>query len=229
MSTRAAFESQPSTNPAEWKFLDKTGFASSGIDAAFAIRDSPGHEGQVYFFSGENYLRLRFTPGTPDEELLNGPTKITLGWASLDKAGFRTVDAIMPITGVREAEGEAYVFSGDQYVRTKVNPGVHGGDEIVFGPAKIKDEWPSLVKAGNGFVDGNGGPGHATSISSPYVDILGMLEHTTGQESSGERANRGNAEDSEGWYNLLVSGDTGFDGFDGGEAHFAEPLWNCLS
>ncbi|KAM7190393.1 Hemopexin-like domain containing protein [Rhypophila sp. PSN 637] len=140
----------PTTIAAEWKTLEKAGFASSGIDAAMAIRDSPGHENQVYFFSGTKYLRIRFTPGTPDEELLNGPTEISSGWASLDKAGFKTVDAILPITGVESAKGEAYVFSGDQYVRVKVNPGVHRGDTIVFGPANIADEWPNLAKAGFG-------------------------------------------------------------------------------
>lgn len=129
-----------------WKSLASAGFEV--VDAAFAIRD-PGHEGEHYFFSGTQYVRIKFTPGTPDEELLNGPTDIVSGWASLDEAGFSKVDAVLPITA-DGVEGEAYVFSGDSYVRIKVNPGVHRGDNIVYGPAKIADQWPSLVKAGFG-------------------------------------------------------------------------------
>lgn len=128
----------------EWKTLVEAGFNT--VDAAFAIRD-PGYENQVYFFSGTKYVRIKFIPGTPQEEILSGPTDIVSGWASLDRAGFDTVDAVLPITDPGY-EGQAYVFRGDQYVRIKVNPGVHRGDVITYGPASIAENWPSLVNAG---------------------------------------------------------------------------------
>jgi len=134
----------PTAIAREWKTLVEAGFTT--VDAAFAIRD-PDHEHQVYFFSGTQYVRVKFLPGTPTEEILNGPTDIVNGWASLDRAGFDTVDAVLPISDP-QYEGQVYVFRGDQYVRVKVNPGVHRGDVITYGPASIAENWPSLVDAG---------------------------------------------------------------------------------
>ncbi len=58
--------------------------------------------------------------GTNNDYIVDGPSQIIDGWASLKGAGFKTVDTILPNPSNLE---EAYFFSGERYVRIKVNPG----------------------------------------------------------------------------------------------------------
>ncbi|KAK4446369.1 Hemopexin [Podospora aff. communis PSN243] len=131
----------PTKFASEWSTLVKTGFES--IDAVLPA-PGPGNEKDFYFFSGTRYARIRFTPGTPDESIIFGPAKITDHWVCLAKAAVDRVDAVMPIAGT----SEAYFFRGENYVRVNLSD-----DSIVFGPAKIVDHWPSLVKSGFDVVD----------------------------------------------------------------------------
>ncbi|KAH8690290.1 Hemopexin-like domain-containing protein [Talaromyces proteolyticus] len=115
------------------------------VDAAYWNEDIQ----QAYFFGGTRYARIKFTPGTPEEKITWGPETITRYWPSLVKAGFGTVDAVLPVPGVK---GEAYFFRGSRYVRIKVVPET-SDDTIVYGPHKITDKWASLAKAGFDTVD----------------------------------------------------------------------------
>ncbi|KAI9767388.1 MAG: hypothetical protein M1839_004530 [Geoglossum umbratile] len=109
----------------------------------------PGTADEAYFFAGERYVKVKLVPGTNNDTAIFGPANISDEWPSLVKAGFKTVDAAFPSP---EGEGMAYFFSGTQYVKIKVVPGTQE-DTVVFGPASIADEWPSLSKSGFNTID----------------------------------------------------------------------------
>ncbi|KAK5653739.1 hypothetical protein OQA88_7895 [Cercophora sp. LCS_1] len=129
-----------------WPSLVKCGF-----DSVDAILPVPGYDKEIYVFSGLQYARIKVIPETSDDTVVYGPAKITDQWPSLAKAGFDRVDTCMPVPGEGN-ESEAYFFRGENYVRVKVVPGSNN-DSIRFGPAKIADHWPSLVKAKFDVVD----------------------------------------------------------------------------
>lgn len=120
-----------------WPSLNKAGFKS--VDAVLPISAS-----EAYFFSGTQYVRIAgIVPGTTDDHIVTGPKGITDYWPSLNKAGFKTLDNVLPITA-----GEAYFFSGTQYARIGgIVPGTTD-DYIITGPKDVASYWPSLKKAG---------------------------------------------------------------------------------
>ncbi|EUC55865.1 hemopexin domain protein, partial [Rhizoctonia solani AG-3 Rhs1AP] len=105
---------------------------------------------QSYFFKGNKYVKIKWTPGTSDEEISYGPTEFVNEWASLKETGFTQIDAILPIPG---HDHRAYFFSGSKYARIEYVPGA-GGDKILGGVRSIADNWASLKKAGFDHVDG---------------------------------------------------------------------------
>ncbi|KAH7333831.1 Hemopexin-like domain-containing protein [Rhizoctonia solani] len=105
---------------------------------------------QSYFFKGDKYVKIKWTPGTTDEEISYGPTEFVKEWASLKETGFTQIDAILPIPG---HDHRAYFFSGDKYARIEYVPG-GPGDKILGGVRSIADNWASLKKAGFDSVDG---------------------------------------------------------------------------
>jgi len=134
----------PSKIAEDWLALAKASFHT--LDAALPV---PGHEGQAYFFSGINYVRIKFRPGTGDQEIIFGPARITDEFPSLAQAGFSTIDTALPAPGL---DGEAYFFSGARYCRVKIAPGTRN-DKITFGPALIAEEWKSLAHVGFSTID----------------------------------------------------------------------------
>ncbi|RDX46158.1 hypothetical protein OH76DRAFT_1407290 [Lentinus brumalis] len=126
---RVIVDAWPSLKKAEFKTID-------------AVLTSPANNDEAYFFSGERYVRVKLNLGTNNDYIVDGPTQIVDGWASLKDAGFKTVDTILPNPSNLE---EAYFFSGERYVRIKVNPG--GVDTIISGPWGVEGGWPSLKKA----------------------------------------------------------------------------------
>ncbi|KAK4198939.1 hypothetical protein QBC40DRAFT_330282 [Triangularia verruculosa] len=128
----------------DWPSLVKVGF-----DSVDAILPVPGYENQIYVFSGLWYAMITVSP--EDNTVVYGPAKIADRWPSLAKAGFDRVDACMPVPG-EGRENLAYFFRGENYIKVKVEPGtLH--EEVEFGPAKIADHWPTLVKAKFDVVD----------------------------------------------------------------------------
>ncbi|CAE6489651.1 unnamed protein product [Rhizoctonia solani] len=118
-----------------WLSLDKAGFTS--LDGALPV---PGRPDEVYFFSGLQYIRVRWTEGKIDDELLDGPKPITVGWGAM---GFDSIDTVFPRPGT---ERGAYFFNGSEYWQANVVVG--GKDELVSGPREIATYWPGLAKAG---------------------------------------------------------------------------------
>ncbi|KAF8706651.1 hypothetical protein RHS03_04792, partial [Rhizoctonia solani] len=118
-----------------WLSLDKAGF--SEVTAALPV---PGHSNEAYIFSGDQYCRIKYTEGKIDDEVVDGPKPISVGWS---KVGFTDFDTIFARPG---SENGAYVFSGSEYSQIKVNVG--GYDEIVSDKREIDQYWPALVKAG---------------------------------------------------------------------------------
>ncbi|KAG8793990.1 hypothetical protein FRC12_000954 [Ceratobasidium sp. 428] len=70
---------------------------------------------QYYFFYGEIYVRLSWTPGHHDL-ITYGPTEFSNDWKSLRDAGFSQIDAILPIP---DQVCEAFVFSGTKFCRVR--------------------------------------------------------------------------------------------------------------
>ncbi|KAH7329813.1 Hemopexin-like domain-containing protein [Rhizoctonia solani] len=118
-----------------WASIKKAGFTS--IDGALPV---PGRPNEVYIFSGPQYCRIRYTELKNDDELLDGPKPITVGWSVL---GFDSIDTVFARPGT---ERGAYFFNGAEYCQLNVVVG--GKDEHVSGPREIASYWPGLVKAG---------------------------------------------------------------------------------
>jgi hypothetical protein len=97
----------------------------------------------MYFFRGVWYTNIQVNPGSLTDKVTSGPSKFAVNWDTLVKAGFDTVDAVVPVP---DRKNEAYFFSGTRYVRIRYVPGTYKED-IVFGPKRIVDEWKTLAKA----------------------------------------------------------------------------------
>ncbi|KAL4785956.1 Hemopexin [Aspergillus varians] len=104
---------------------------------------------QAYFFSGLRYARIKFTPGTGQEEITFGPALISQHWPSLASIGFGTVDAVLPIDGTHD---DAYFFFGGRFAHIRLDPHTHA-DTVVGGPWVITEKLSSLRKAGFDTVD----------------------------------------------------------------------------
>ncbi|KAL3435150.1 Hemopexin [Aspergillus tetrazonus] len=123
-----------------WPSLKSIGFGT--VDAILPI---DGSQDEGYYFFGARFARIKLVPSSDDDTVVDGPWVITQKLASLNKAGFDTIDAALPVPGV---SGEAYIFRGVFYVQINVEK-----DIIVYGPAKLTAEWPSLTEAGFDSVD----------------------------------------------------------------------------
>ena len=59
--------------------------------------------------------------GTNDDYIVNGPKPIWGNWPSLEQAGFKTLDTILPHP---TKFYQAYFFSGEQYALIEIKPGM---------------------------------------------------------------------------------------------------------
>ncbi|MFJ7416219.1 FG-GAP-like repeat-containing protein [Streptomyces sp. NPDC098077] len=124
-----------------WPSLEQAGFGA-GVDAALPV---PGEDHGMWVFSGDQYARIRFSPGSLNEEIVVGPKPIKDNWPSLTQSGFDTgVNAALPVPGTDGQE--AWFFQGDRYVRVKLDVGGRD-DTVLIGPKPIADNWPSLAAA----------------------------------------------------------------------------------
>ncbi|KNG91509.1 hypothetical protein ANOM_000142 [Aspergillus nomiae NRRL 13137] len=115
------------------------------VDAAYRI---PGTS-MAYIWSGTNYIKVNFTPGKVDS-VLRDTASIRSTWKSLNKAGFGTVDAVVPVP---DTESSIYVFSGAKYLRLKLDLNTWE-DTLEYGePSLIVSSWKSLKKVGFDRVD----------------------------------------------------------------------------
>ncbi|KAG8753782.1 hypothetical protein FRC11_007137 [Ceratobasidium sp. 423] len=116
----------------EWESLKQTGFKQ--IDAILPV---PGQDRRAYFFSGDKYARIEYVVGAPGDKIIGGTKAIHDGWPSLKKAGFDHVDGGLLVPG---KTNEAYIFSGEQYIRIKLTEG-QANDELLDGPKPITVGW----------------------------------------------------------------------------------------
>ncbi|KAI0716331.1 hypothetical protein C8Q76DRAFT_794654 [Earliella scabrosa] len=138
----------PAEITARWPSLKEAKFKT--VDAVLPLRNSTGTgppARKVYVFSGEHYVLITNkiesaeSPNSGEDSLIEGPKSISGDWSALKNAGFKSVDTVLlcPLNPAR-----AYFFCGDHYVLASVTP----GNPNVFGKGLIKEDWPSLVKAG---------------------------------------------------------------------------------
>lgn len=111
-----------------------------GIDATLSVATN-----EAYFFHGDQYARVKLGRNGANE-IVDGSDKgiksIGDNWPSLRGTQFANrVDAAFSLPDV---PGEAFMFSGSQYVRIKnVHPGTTD-DTLVNGPWSICTGWTSL-------------------------------------------------------------------------------------
>lgn len=134
---------------------------ADGIDSALSVR-----ENEVFFFKGDQYVRVQVNPGGIDK-VLKGPLPIADHWPSLKDAaeqapaaGFTSaidasfgapewycswLDAILSLglACIGNHPGNAAVFSGGQYALTSLKPDTND-DRLLSGPSRITDVWTSL-------------------------------------------------------------------------------------
>ncbi|KAB5588701.1 hypothetical protein CTheo_7856 [Ceratobasidium theobromae] len=125
----------------EWAIVDR----SEGVARTDFQVDEHGSDDeevdQAYFFSGEHYVRVRWTEGVVNDELLEGPTPIKYLWP---QTGFDQIDTIIPWPGQHDG---AYIFSGDYYVRVR-SIDSSGDHTPPHQNAVVSRSWSSLHKAG---------------------------------------------------------------------------------
>ncbi|KAK4163338.1 Hemopexin-like domain-containing protein [Cladorrhinum sp. PSN259] len=110
---------------------------------------APSKTNEAYFVRGNKYARIKFVPGSTEEQITYGPATFVDRWPLLASVGFHTIDAVLPVP---ETEGQVFVFSGFKYVRYKLIPS--SNDEKIFsGPHHITEKWASLKDAGFYTVD----------------------------------------------------------------------------
>ncbi|KAG8741944.1 hypothetical protein FRC10_002256 [Ceratobasidium sp. 414] len=126
----------PTKISSEWSTLKEVGFHQ--IDAILHI---PGDINTAYFFSGPKYVRIQFTPSSPQEQLLGGVRSIAANWRSLAKAGFEHVDVAIVVPGTTD---QAYFFSGREFCRVSFKEGSASPDELLDGPHMIRERWDEL-------------------------------------------------------------------------------------
>lgn len=129
----------------EWQSLKQARFAT--VDAVMPVPSKPG---EAYFFCGKKYVRIEVKPNASGDCIIGGPFSISDRWASIREAKFETVDAVLPIEA-RQVQ-EAYMFSGNKYVRVGIKPGTLE-DSLLAEPTDIYWGWKSLKKAGFSTVD----------------------------------------------------------------------------
>ncbi|KAF8211831.1 hypothetical protein K438DRAFT_1751451 [Mycena galopus ATCC 62051] len=93
-------------------------------------------DGTAYFFRNNYYMRVEVNTGTNDDKVVgSGPKLIRDNWSVLNDVAFDTVDAIL----TSPHRGNTYFFSGNDYVRMRINP--------VYGIATTTDEMTGPRKA----------------------------------------------------------------------------------
>ncbi|CAE6457641.1 unnamed protein product [Rhizoctonia solani] len=132
---------------------------------------------QSYFFQGDKYVKIKWTPGKTDDTIAYGPTEFVKEWASLKEAGFyqatkssgvytegknddELLDGPKPVSvGWSATKFESFdiIFgrpgSENAYCFSgdkyvQIKINVGGCDELVSDQRDIADFWQSLVKAG---------------------------------------------------------------------------------
>ncbi|CAG8846465.1 34910_t:CDS:1 [Gigaspora margarita] len=148
---------------------------NSVIRACFQV---PDISDEAYFFADTRYVRIKFKPGTTDDQIVNGPSITIDLWPTLRKIRFATVDAVLPSPN---GKGETYFFCGTQYALISVVPTSHGA--VITGPKNIVDYWPSLRKAGFNTVDSvlpsPKGDGEAYFFSGTQYVLIKVIPGTT--------------------------------------------------
>jgi hypothetical protein len=119
----------------QWKSL-----VAAGFDTIDAILPVAGYPGEAYFFSGNQYVRIKIGVSSSDDEIVFGPHKIIDKWQALNQAGFDTIDGALAVPG---EESQAYFFSGSQYVRVAYVPSPQP-DTIIYGPSRTYEAWRCL-------------------------------------------------------------------------------------
>ena len=165
---------------------------------------------EAYVFAGPQYARIKVIPNKPMRHRTVGPAPITENWPSLVKVGFaeKKIDAVIPVP---DNPSEIWVFSGSQFARILTDPSPNNKDKVIYGPAPIAGDWPSLVKAGFEKIDAAfPTPGEKNMAYVFSGDRYARITLTPGKPESA--ISFGPADTAEHWPDLHKVGMTRLDG-----------------
>lgn len=111
-----------------------------------AALHAPYDKGAAWITKDDQYIRIELAANGRDS-LVGSPKNIRAHWKSIDKIGFDSVDAFIPLNDA----SIAWVFSGEEYGKIKIAG--NGQDTYVHGPSSIVKGWKSLNQAGFNSVD----------------------------------------------------------------------------
>ncbi|KAI0716330.1 hypothetical protein C8Q76DRAFT_402889 [Earliella scabrosa] len=120
------------------------------IDAVLPDATDPQ---RLYIFYSNLCATIRITAGKPRGSLVHATATIRSMWSSIAEAGFKTIDAVLPIR-IEGAFSQAYIFSGTQFIRIRnKSDNTQQQDDLIDPPKLIVDGWPALASAGFQYVD----------------------------------------------------------------------------
>ncbi|WP_146057084.1 MULTISPECIES: hypothetical protein [unclassified Streptomyces] len=124
----------------DWAALSDKGVGFTRLNATVPVPDKPG---QLWVFSEDQWARIQLSPDNNPAKstVVVGAEIIPSGWASLAEAEFRHVDCAIPVP---DQDHEFWVFSGNKWIRVKINDGEPHKDELLYGPGNVSS-WKSLA------------------------------------------------------------------------------------
>ena len=122
----------------DYPSLVRAGF-DSGVDA---VLPNPKDLTTAYFFSGGKYALVKVAPpGGPQlSTLIDGPHDLSQR-NQINLAGYKSIDAVLTIPS---GGTQAYIFSGDTYITSDIDPASTGNVKV----ASIAAVWASLDTLG---------------------------------------------------------------------------------
>ncbi|MEU4175321.1 protein kinase [Streptomyces sp. NPDC026589] len=132
-----------------WNTIGTQSAFRDGIDAVLRV---PGRADEYWIFSRDRYMRIRVDPHySYYDSLKAGPRPISDWSEAFGGISGDGVDAIVPVP---DDPHQVWVFSGSQYVRTRLNKDGTLGGEIEINRRAVRDGWPKTLGSTEGFSDG---------------------------------------------------------------------------
>lgn len=132
-----------------WNTIGKEPGFRDGIDAVLRV---PGKADEYWIFSRDRYMRIKVDPSNRYYDSLEaGPRPISDWSEAFGGISEDGVDAIVPVP---DDAHQVWVFSGTQYVRTRLNQDGTPGGEIEITRRAVRGGWPRTMGSTEGFSDG---------------------------------------------------------------------------
>lgn len=132
-----------------WKTIGKDPGFRYGIDAVLRV---PGTADEYWIFSGDRYMRISVDPDNHYDDSLEARSRPISDWS--EAFGGISGDGVDAIVPVPDDPHLVWVFSGAQYVRTRLNEDGTLGGEIEINKRAVRGAWSKTMGSTEGFRDG---------------------------------------------------------------------------